>query len=93
MHSKDIKHDILYWMHKQKIYSILWYSVLFVLCNGDSMVLLQPEEVRKKGPRGVIELTDCWISPSNEDDVTFSVQTGAGDIYKLRGKNKDFRMK
>jgi hypothetical protein len=44
--------------------------------------------VRKKGPRGVVELTDCWISPSNEDDITFTIQTGCGDIFKLRGINK-----
>lgn len=34
----------------------------------------------------MIELTDCWVSPSNEDDITFTVQTGAGEIFKLRGK-------
>jgi len=33
----------------------------------------------------VIELTDCWISPSNEDDVTFTLQTGGGESFKLRG--------
>jgi len=52
------------------------------------MFYFQPDEIRKKGPRGVIELTDCWISPSNEDDITFTVQTGGGDIFKLRGKKK-----
>jgi len=33
----------------------------------------------------VIELTDSWISPSNEDDITFTVQTGGGETFKLRG--------
>ncbi|CAF4032551.1 unnamed protein product, partial [Rotaria magnacalcarata] len=51
-----------------------------------------PDEVRKKGPRGVIELTDCWISPSNEDDVTFTVQT-ASDIYKFRASDAKDRQK
>ncbi|CAF4747346.1 unnamed protein product, partial [Rotaria socialis] len=40
-----------------------------------SLLYFMPDEIRKKGPRGVIELTDCWILPSNEDDVTFTVQT------------------
>ncbi|CAF4046690.1 unnamed protein product [Rotaria sp. Silwood2] len=57
------------------------------VCNND------PDEVRKKGPRGVIELTDCWISPSNEDDVTFAVQTGSGDAYKLRAFDAKERQK
>jgi len=52
-----------------------------------------PDEVRKKGPRGVIELTDCWISPSNEDDVTFTVQTGGGDIFKFRASDAKERQK
>ncbi|CAF3424662.1 unnamed protein product [Rotaria sp. Silwood1] len=52
-----------------------------------------PDEVRKKGPRGVIELTDCWISPSNEDDVTFTVQTGGGDAFKLRAFDAKERQK
>lgn len=42
--------------------------------------------MRKKGPRGVIELIDCWISPSNEDDVTFTVQVVSGETYKFRGE-------
>ncbi len=33
----------------------------------------------------MIELTDSWISPSNEDDITFTVQAGGGETYKLRG--------
>ncbi|CAF1191758.1 unnamed protein product [Rotaria magnacalcarata] len=50
-----------------------------------SLFYFMPDEVRKKGPRGVIELTDCWILPSNEDDVTFTVQTaGSGEAFKLR---------
>ncbi|CAF4669507.1 unnamed protein product [Rotaria sp. Silwood1] len=52
-----------------------------------------PDEVRKKGPRGVIELTDCWISPSNEDDVTFTLQTGSGDAFKLRAFDAKERQK
>ena len=36
----------------------------------------------------MIELTDCWICPSNEDDMTFTVQTGTGEIFRFRGKKK-----
>jgi hypothetical protein len=58
----------------------------FVLdAQAKNLFYFIPDEVRKKGPRGAIELIDCWISPSNEDDITFTVQTGGGDTYKLRG--------
>ena len=33
----------------------------------------------------MIELTDCWISPSNEDDVTFTVHIVSGETFKFRG--------
>lgn len=58
----------------------------------DDSFLFQPDEVRKKGPRGIIELTDAWIAPSNEDDVTFSVQTNGGDAFKLRGRRRNLLM-
>ncbi len=76
---------------KHLLYFMVEQIILFP--NEDSIFCLQPDEIRKKGPRGVIELIDCWISPSNEDDITFSVQTGAGDTFKLRGKNQDFYRK
>ena len=69
-------------MHRQRIFSILRYGFLFGFFK---LFHFQPDEVRKKGPRGVIELTDCWISPSNEDDVTFTVQTSAGETFRFRG--------
>jgi uncharacterized protein (DUF39 family) len=66
----------------------------FVLdAPAKNLFYFMPEEVRKKGPRGVIELIDCWISPSNEDDITFSVQTGAGDTFKLRAMDAKARQK
>ncbi|CAF0760666.1 unnamed protein product [Adineta steineri] len=59
-----------------------------------TLLYFMPYEIRKKGPRGVIELTDCWISPSNEDDVTFTVQTGSGgDIFKFRATDAKERQK
>ncbi|CAF3730715.1 unnamed protein product [Adineta steineri] len=58
-----------------------------------SLLYFTPDEVRKKGPRGVIELIDCWVSPSNEDDVTFTVQTVSGESFKLRAMNARGRQK
>ncbi|CAM2697197.1 unnamed protein product [Rotaria socialis] len=70
-----------------------YQSRYFVLdSETKSLLYFMPDEVRKKGPRGVIELTDCWISPSNEDDVTFTVQT-ASDIYKFRASDAKDRQK
>jgi hypothetical protein len=43
--------------------------------------------VNKKGPRGVIEIADCWISPSNEDDVTFTMLIASGDTFRFRGNS------
>jgi len=66
----------------------------FVLdAQTKNLLYFMPDEVHKKGPRGVIELTDCWISPSNEDDVTFTVQTGSGDIFKFRAIDAKERQK
>jgi len=66
----------------------------FVLdSQAKSLLYFMPDEVRKKGPRGVIELTDCWITPSNEDDVTFTVQTGGGEAFKLRASDAKVRQK
>ncbi|CAF3014613.1 unnamed protein product [Rotaria sp. Silwood2] len=71
-----------------------YQSRYFVLdAQAKHLLYFMPDEVRKKGPRGVIELTDCWISPSNEDDVTFAVQTGSGDAYKLRAFDAKERQK
>ncbi|CAF0743467.1 unnamed protein product [Didymodactylos carnosus] len=60
----------------------------------------QPEDFRKKPPRGVIDLIDAWISPSIEDDITFIVHTSSGETYKLRdvkdnimaGENSDLSL-
>jgi len=66
----------------------------FVLDNQTkSLLYFMPEEVRKKGPRGVIELTDCWISPSNEDDVTFTLQAASGESFKFRAFDAKERQK
>lgn len=37
----------------------------------------------------MIELTDCWVCPSNEDDMTFTVQTGTGEVFRFRGKQQE----
>ncbi|CAF3688320.1 unnamed protein product [Rotaria sordida] len=69
-------------------------SRYFVLdTQAKSLLYFMPDEVRKKGPRGIIELTDCWIAPSNEDDVTFTLQTGSGDAFKLRAFDAKERQK
>jgi hypothetical protein len=66
----------------------------FVLdAQTKNLFYFMSDEVRKKGPRGVIELPDCWISPSNEDDITFTIQTGSGDIFKLRANDAKERQK
>ncbi|CAF1188185.1 unnamed protein product [Adineta ricciae] len=71
-----------------------YQSRYFVLDTATKILLyFMPYEVRKKGPRGVIELTDCWISPSNEDDVTFTVQTGGGDTFRFRAIDAKERQK
>jgi hypothetical protein len=71
------------------------YQNRYIVLDAQTKILLyfMPDEVRKKGPRGVIELTDCWISPSNEDDVTFTVQTGGGDTFKFRANDAKERQK
>ncbi|UJR25287.1 hypothetical protein I4U23_006639 [Adineta vaga] len=71
-----------------------YQSRYFVLDTPTKCLLyFMPYEVRKKGPRGVIELTDCWISPSNEDDVTFTVQTGSGETFRFRAIDAKERQK
>jgi len=71
-----------------------YQSRYFVLdAQTKNLLYFMPDEVRKKGPRGVIELTDCWISPSNEDDVTFTVQTSGGDTFKFRASDAKERQK
>ncbi|CAF0811687.1 unnamed protein product [Rotaria sp. Silwood1] len=71
-----------------------YQSRYFVLdTETKSLLYFMPDEVRKKGPRGVIDLTDCWISPSNEDDVTFTVQTTGGDSFKFRASDAKDRQK
>jgi len=71
-----------------------YQSRYFVLdAQTKCLLYFMPDEVRKKGPRGVIELTDCWISPSNEDDVTFTVQTSGGETYKFRASDAKGRQK
>jgi hypothetical protein len=35
----------------------------------------------------VLELIDGCILPSDEDDVTFSIQTSASEMFKLRGES------
>ncbi|CAF1125701.1 unnamed protein product [Rotaria sordida] len=71
------------------------YQTRYFVLDSETKSLLyfMPDEVRKKGPRGVIDLTDCWISPSNEDDVTFTLQIGSGDSFKFRASDAKDRQK
>ncbi|CAF1171676.1 unnamed protein product [Adineta ricciae] len=71
------------------------YQTRHFVIDSDTKTLLYftPDEVRKKGPRGIIELTDCWVSPSNEDDVTFTVQTNGSEIFKFRAMDAKGRKK
>ncbi|CAF0772594.1 unnamed protein product [Didymodactylos carnosus] len=65
----------------------------FLDTNAKVLLYFMPEEVRKKPPRGVIELTDAWVSPSTEDDITFTVQTSSGETFKLRASDAKERQK
>lgn len=56
----------------------------FVLIKNELFKFVQTESDTKLQPRGFIFLESAVVSPSDEDNFTFSVNSWNGECYKLR---------